>query len=513
MGHLVEQSEVAAIETQVSKTTTANLTTSGPQQSEIHRLAQSQQGRDEGQRQQAAAVAAAAVVGGSQGRNPMHHANQTHHTKQSDHLNSEDGSGDKRDKSEDEELEEEENGWWAERVVGALGGLGDYGDTWYRSHAHLLHGDGPLPHTWRLYIAALAVCRHEVGWLMHALLTDFRNAGGDIRWMAGVHLAPPKLYALVPINNLLAHRPWLLLPQHIQQLTKGEESWSLGELCQALCILTHFHALSSFLHGSGLSALPVRPKKDEGEAMNGEREGNSKAAVECLQNQKGCGESNANANCSHKSRTDMKNSSPPEGGRQRVRTYAHLTLNPTLTYEDFNGNDESCIPSFSVHEYNWQDHGYAMCSRLLGEVGAFLDERFTSALSATHTVPQKQLPEKTSVNQQPSHISESPHCDKAPAKTMPIPTKALWNYVQWLLGIQHDDCDYALLNKHLDPQVKAFVKAACCYPETLNDTAGSRPAASSSMVARLVETSVVVMEARLQSELLYALRAIMLHQC
>lgn len=69
--------------------------------------------------------------------------------------NSEDGSGDKRDKSEDDELEEEENGWWAERVVGALGGLGDYGDTWYRSHAHLLHGDGPLPHTWRLYIAAL----------------------------------------------------------------------------------------------------------------------------------------------------------------------------------------------------------------------------------------------------------------------------------------------------------------------------------------------------------------------
>ena len=71
-----------------------------------------------------------------------------------------------------------------------------------------------------------------------------------------------------------------------------------------------------------------------------------------------------------------------------------------------------------------------MCSRLLGEVGAFLDERFTSALSATHTVPPKQLPEKTAVNQQPSHISESAHCDKPPAKTMPIPTKALWNYVQ-----------------------------------------------------------------------------------
>ena len=79
--------QVAAIETQVSKTTTANSTTSGPQQAEIHRLAQNRQGQDEGQRQQAAvaAVATATVVGGSQGRNPLHHANQAH-TKQSDHL-------------------------------------------------------------------------------------------------------------------------------------------------------------------------------------------------------------------------------------------------------------------------------------------------------------------------------------------------------------------------------------------------------------------------------------------
>lgn len=82
----------------------------------------------------------------------------------------EEASGDKREKSEDDGLEEEENGWWAERVVGALGGLGDYGDTWYRSHAHLLHGDGPLPHTWRLYIAALvgvSSCPHCLAFYVH----------------------------------------------------------------------------------------------------------------------------------------------------------------------------------------------------------------------------------------------------------------------------------------------------------------------------------------------------------
>lgn len=71
-----------------------------------------------------------------------------------------------------------------------------------------------------------------------------------------------------------------------------------------------------------------------------------------------------------------------------------------------------------------------MCSRLLGEVGAFLDERFTSAHSPTHSIPQKQLPEKGSVDQQANQESDPVQCDKMNAKSIPLPTKALWNYVQ-----------------------------------------------------------------------------------
>lgn len=51
---------------------------------------------------------------------------------------------------------------------------------------------------------------------MQALLGDFRSAGGDTRWLAGLHHAPPKFSALASINNILAHQPWLLSPQHIQ---------------------------------------------------------------------------------------------------------------------------------------------------------------------------------------------------------------------------------------------------------------------------------------------------------
>ncbi|KAK8739733.1 hypothetical protein OTU49_003167, partial [Cherax quadricarinatus] len=452
---------------------------------------------------------------GKQGPN-LTHQRQPHHiphqTKQCDlQQRVEEGE----EKSEEEGNEEEENGWWAERVVGQLGGLGDYGDTWYRSHAHLLLGDGPLPHTWRLYVAALAVCRHEVGWLMKALLTDFRNAGGDIRWIAGLHHAPSKLYALVHINNLLAHQPWLLMPQHIQELTKGEESWSLGELCQALCIMTHFHALATFLHGCGLATLPRSSKKDEGQEVDIEPTSNGKPVTEPLQNREGCPETpcniNANANRKLNSRSEANKSNTVGDNRHGIRIYAHLTVDPTLTYEDFNGNDESRIPSFSVHEYNWQDHGYAMCSRLLGEVGAFLDERFTSALSPKYSLPTKQFA-MAGNDQKTNPVAGQAQCDTTHAKSTPLPTKALWNYVQWLLGIHHDDCNYAELNKHLDPQVKAFVKAACCYPERLSETSSNTPA-KNTLHFKLVETSVVVMEARLQSELLYALRAIMLHQC
>lgn len=80
-----------------------------------------------------------------------------------------------------------------------------------------------------------AVCRHEVGWLMRALLTDFRSAGGDLRWLTSLHHAPSKLYALAPINNILAHQPWLLLPHHIQvcQCLMYLSLWC--EICRYSC--------------------------------------------------------------------------------------------------------------------------------------------------------------------------------------------------------------------------------------------------------------------------------------
>lgn len=39
----------------------------------------------------------------------------------------------------------------------------------------------------------------------------------------------------------------------LKKLLRGADSWSLSELVHAIVILAHFHALSSFVHGCGLT--------------------------------------------------------------------------------------------------------------------------------------------------------------------------------------------------------------------------------------------------------------------
>ena len=44
-----------------------------------------------------------------------------------------------------------------------------------------------------------------------------------------------------------------------QKLTKGSDSWSLGELVQAVVIMSHFHSLASFVFGCGIADDQLEP--------------------------------------------------------------------------------------------------------------------------------------------------------------------------------------------------------------------------------------------------------------
>lgn len=407
--------------------------------------------------------------------------------------------------------EEEVNVWWVERIVRAMQSVGGYRETWYRAQVHLLYGDGPLPITWRLYIAIMAVCRHEVPSLVETLLLEFQNGGGDVQWIGGIHKVPPKLASLSRINNILAHQPWLLKPQHIQELTTGEESWSLAELCQALCLLTHFHSLVSFIHTSGC-AKPT--DKNRGVTNESTNIVSKKSETPSLQTG-GKSPEKVQASMSNTATQKSQQSDCDKISSKSfipLRQYRHLTVDPDFTYQDFSNVPDISIPSFPIQDYSWQDHGFALCSRLLGDTGVLLDERFTAVFArqnlrlfelqlATHSMGFAHSEPKKREKAEVSRLPEQYITKQTSPTTKLLPSKALWKHVQWLLGIRYDDFDYGELNINLGPGMREFTKIACCFPDKSKGTPLSH--------ADMIQASVLVMEARFQSELLYALRAIM----
>ena len=44
-----------------------------------------------------------------------------------------------------------------------------------------------------------------------------------------------------------------LFVSSLQKLTNGKDNWSISEVVHALVLLSHFHALSSFVYGCGIT--------------------------------------------------------------------------------------------------------------------------------------------------------------------------------------------------------------------------------------------------------------------
>lgn len=43
--------------------------------------------------------------------------------------------------------------------------------------------------------------------------------------------------------------------------------------------------------------------------------------------------------------------------------------------------------------------------------------------------------------------------------------RAIWNYIQCIYGIRHDDYNYREVNILLERQLKCFIKYLACFPE------------------------------------------------
>ncbi|XP_061756223.1 sestrin-3 isoform X2 [Nerophis ophidion] len=368
-----------------------------------------------------------------------------------------------------------------------------YLESFLRAQHYILHMDGPLPLPCRHYIAIMAAARHHCNYLVYLHSAQFLRLGGDPVWLQGLEAAPPRLRLLDHINKVLAHQPWLTACSHIKTLLKsGEPCWSLAELVQAVVILAHCHSLCSFVFGcnadSDLAPLGKSPNGTPPtfcpfDAANGNpgvpqserrtrpRSEDSSGDVVCLKSR---------LHRSQEERDKMHTLQQSDVEEEEEMIYladpSRFITDPDFYYQEFTRRDDDHFQVFRVQDYSWEDHGFSLVNRLYSDIGHLLDERFrsVSALSSQHSPDLK---------------------------------RAIWNYIHCVLGIRYDDYDYGEVNQLLQRDLKPYIKALACFPDPTKTSACPLSWVPLKPSER-IHVNLLVMEARLQAELLYALRAI-----
>ncbi|NXE37601.1 SESN1 protein, partial [Ptilorrhoa leucosticta] len=396
-----------------------------------------------------------------------------------------------------------------------------YLESFLKTQHYLLQMDGPLPLHYRHYIGIMAAARHQCSYLVNLHVNDFLHVGGDPKWLNGLENAPQKLQNLGELNKMLAHRPWLITKEHIEQLLKTEEnSWSLAELIHAVVLLTHYHSLASFTFGCGISpeidcegghtfrppsvsnycicditngyhgvdeihaspagSIPVSSTESvcEVEALMEKM----KQLQECRDEEEASQEEMA-TRFEREKRESMLVCSSEDEESAATRDVSRHFEDTSYGYKDFSRHGMH-VPTFRVQDYSWEDHGYSLVNRLYPDVGQLLDEKFHIAYNLTYNTMAMHKDVDTSMLR-----------------------RAIWNYIHCMFGIRYDDYDYGEINQLLDRSFKVYIKTVVCTPEKttkrMYDSFWRQFEHSEK-----VHVNLLLVEARMQAELLYALRAI-----
>lgn len=291
---------------------------------------------------------------------------------------------------------------------------------------------------------------------------------------------------------------------HQALLKTGEQCWSLAELVQAVVLLAHCHSLSSFVFGSGTDADPVPPHIAPNgtppgyclcDAANGNvsappplatpsehttrrRSLDSSCEMVCLKEriQKSQEEKERRGECVLHNQTLQHTDVEDEEEMIYSADPSRFITDPAFGYQEFARREEDHFQVFRVQDYSWEDHGFSLVNRLYSDIGHLLDDRFRSvtALPSSHGPDLK---------------------------------RAIWNYIHCMLGIRYDDYDYGEVNQLLEREIKLYIKSVACYPDATKTPLCPLPWAPLKPSER-IHVNLLIMEARLQAELLYALRAI-----
>ncbi|XP_051954711.1 sestrin-1-like isoform X1 [Xyrauchen texanus] len=389
-----------------------------------------------------------------------------------------------------------------------------YLESFLKTQHYLLQMDGPLSLHCRHYIGIMAAARHQCTYLVNLHVNDFLQVGGNPKWLNGLEEAPQKLQALGELNKILAHRPWLLTKEHIESLLKAEEhSWSLAELIHVVVLLTHYHSLASFTFGCGITpdihtdgGHTFRPPSLSGycacdiangngalEMLGNQQVSESSCEVEVLmermkQLQECCDEEEASQEemATRFEREKMESMLVITSEDEECvpsRDVSRHFEDPSYGYKDFSRRGEH-VPTLRVQDYSWEDHGFSLVNRLYPDFGQLLDEKFQIAYNLTYNTMATHQGVDTSMLR-----------------------RAIWNYIHCMFGIRYDDYDYGEINQLLDCSFKVYIKTMVCSPEKIT----KRMYESfwrQFQHSEKVHVNLLLMEARMQAELLYALRAI-----
>ncbi|XP_041252713.1 sestrin-3-like isoform X1 [Onychostruthus taczanowskii] len=400
-----------------------------------------------------------------------------------------------------------------EAVTQQMGYHPQYLDSFLKTQHYLMHMDGPLPFDCRHYIAIMAAARHQCRYLVNLHVLQFLRAGGDPQWLRGLEFIPPKLRNLNEINKILAHRPWLITKEHIEKLLKiSEWSWSLAELVHAVVLLAHCHALASFVFGCGCEQDEglggrglLKPLSLGNQCFCEATAGNSysqellrinrKRSLDSCMELDSLRERMQRIHVETEGRDEMRllqqdreeGLSPladTDGEVTGATNLACYTQDPDFGYQDFARRDEDQTQVFRVQDYSWEDHGFSLVNRLYSDIGHLLDEKFRMVDGL-----------------QSSAMAKRQGCEPSVFK------RGIWNYIHCMFGIRYDDYDYAEVNQLLERMLKVYIKTVTCYPEKTNSEMFDR-FWKQFKHSEKVHVNLLILEARMQAELLYALQAI-----
>ncbi|XP_028571027.2 sestrin-1-like isoform X3 [Podarcis muralis] len=279
-----------------------------------------------------------------------------------------------------------------------------------------------------------------------------------------------------------------------------EESWSLAELVHAVVLLAHYHALASFAFGcgceqdfppDGLLKLTLPGSLCFCEVNNGCSQDvfhhNRKKSMDSCEEVESLQERVHKLKVENEAREAMRTPEREEACNGEISGPTDISCfieDPSFGYQDFAQLNENQPQIFCVQDYSWADHGFSLVNRLYTDIGFLLDDKFQKVQKLQSCV-----------------LAKRQGCDPATFK------RSVWNYVHSMFGIRYDDYDYSEVNQLLEQTLKLYIQTVTCTPEKLDQETFTH-FWKQFKHSEKVHMNLLILEARLQAELLYALRAI-----